>query len=1058
MKTVGNNMSLDDINKVYQALKINIFNSQNEEEIRLSWVRALENIISEPLHAERGKRDLSYNNVVIEFKGPHKFKGKKNNPSFKEAMEHRLLPYILLLSKQENRDINDYIGIAIDSDYICFAQVKNNIIYPQELLPFTIISFNMVAEALKKNFRRSISTENLIEDFGHNSMNGKNLMQALANSLVSVRSENNNHKINMLFEEWKALYGQVADMSKEQINNIKNGLNIKIKKNTKEALPMSLFVIHTYNSLLIKFLAAEIISAYNLTSGKIFSQNLAIISDNTDLANQILVLIERSNFFEANGINSFVEEAIFSWYLDSDQNFLDNIIDGIRDMLIKMSFYRTDKMDHTRDVLKDFYQDLVPDALRKSLGEFYTPDWLVSFSLNKLSNIDYLDNRFLDPTCGSGSFLLEVIRRKKEIGKRNSLDSKKLLENIISTVWGFDLNPLAVQLARTNFLIAISDLLYENYGTQIEMPVLLADAIYSPAQIPGTLDKTVEYRIGSQEADLKIILPSELAFNRPLLNKIFRLMEENVNFDNDYEKCSLSLVEHELLSKNEIIKWENELSFTYNQVLSLHKKNRNGIWFRIVLNFFWSVTAGKFDYIVGNPPWVRWSRLPEQYRERAKPTCEQYDIFSSTPHHGGNELDISGMITYTTSDKWLKEEGKMIFLLTQTHFQSPSSEGFRRFSINKHINLVPSSIDDFKELKLFSGAVNRTAVCCFTKTQNKIKYPIDYYVWNSRNKYTKNIDPKTDLQSVLSKIECSLNEANPIDKLDSPWAILPPGRFELLSKLTGKSEYYQGRKGITTDLNAIYFVTISNTNKDENLVQISTRPESGKIDIGYSLKYWIEPDLLYPLIKGASDFSPCYFKPKQELFVIVPNNGITREKYDIAEAYVNSHNPYLKKYFTSYKSYLNDRSTYLKRMYKAPFYCIYNVGRYTFSKYKVIWAEQSKKFRAAVAKSGQVPLAGTKCYIPDHKIFFIDFELPDPAYFLCGLLNSSLVKEYVESHNISIQVGDIFKHMSLPEYDPKNKHHNVLVQIVKNAHDEDDEFKRINILKCISDKANNLLK
>ena len=35
--------------------------------------------------AERGKRDLSYNNVLIEFKGPGKFNGKATSPAFREA-------------------------------------------------------------------------------------------------------------------------------------------------------------------------------------------------------------------------------------------------------------------------------------------------------------------------------------------------------------------------------------------------------------------------------------------------------------------------------------------------------------------------------------------------------------------------------------------------------------------------------------------------------------------------------------------------------------------------------------------------------------------------------------------------------------------------------------------------------------------------------------------------------------------------------------------------------------------------------------------------------------
>ena len=125
-------------------------------------------------------------------------------------------------------------------------------------------------------------------------------------------------------------------------------------------------------------------------------------------------------------------------------------------------------------------------------------------------------------------------------------------------------------------------------------------------------------------------------------------------------------------------------------------------------------------------------------------------------------------------------------------------------------------------------------------------------------------------------------------------------------------------------------------------------------------------------------------------------------------------------------------------MTNAPFYAVYNVGSYTFAPYKVIWAEQSGTFEAAVAAAGEVPLLGQRPYIPDHKIFFVEFQEAEPAYFLCGLLTSSLVKEFVDSHNISIQVGDIFKHMSLPFFDRTQQAHRRLAQLVEQAHQEHD--------------------
>lgn len=96
-------------------------------------------------------------------------------------------------------------------------------------------------------------------------------------------------------------------------------------------------------------------------------------------------------------------------------------------------------------------------------------------------------------------------------------------------------------------------------------------------------------------------------------------------------------------------------------------------------------------------------------------------------------------------------------------------------------------------------------------------------------------------------------------------------------------------------------------------------------------------------------------------------------------------------------------------------------------------------------------------YVPDHKIFFVDFDKEGPAYFLCGLLTSSLVKEFVESHNISIQVGDIFKHMSLPKFAPNRSAHIELAEIAKAAHAEHHAPTRGKIIATLRTKADSVL-
>jgi len=218
------------------------------------------------------------------------------------------------------------------------------------------------------------------------------------------------------------------------------------------------------------------------------------------------------------------------------------------------------------------------------------------------------------------------------------------------------------------------------------------------------------------------------------------------------------------------------------------------------------------------------------------------------------------------------------------------------------------------------------------------------------------------------------------------------------------------------------------------------------------------------LVKGAGDFEACYLRldnPKrsdEDLYTFVPNRGIGNTDYVFSEAAMNGKGlAKTKAWFSGYKTLLNDRSTYRRQMQGAPFYAVYNVGDYTFQPWKVVWPEMSSRFYAAVAGSAMVPVAGKRPYVPDHKVYFAGFDKQEPACFLCGLLNTPMVREWVESHIVSIQVGNVFKHMRLPEYDAANKHHAALATLVKNAHGEHDEAKRATLVSKIESDGESIL-
>ncbi|WP_066687590.1 hypothetical protein [Caulobacter sp. CCH9-E1] len=277
-----------------------------------------------------------------------------------------------------------------------------------------------------------------------------------------------------------------------------------------------------------------------------------------------------------------------------------------------------------------------------------------------------------------------------------------------------------------------------------------------------------------------------------------------------------------------------------------------------------------------------------------------------------------------------------------------------------------------------------------------------------------------------------------------------------MENIQGASDWIAGRKGITADLNGVYMVKVIAENPKTGLVQVETRPQAGKTDIGPARKFWIEPDLLYPLLKGAADFSACHVHVSEQLYVLVPNKGINRSDYESAEKALKKL-PQTRKYFEHFRALLERRSTYRLRQSGAPSYVVYNAGAYTFAPYKVVWAELSNTFEAAVVTEANVPLVGTRPYVPDHKVYFADFDDEDEAYFVAGALNSALVREYVESHTIQIQVSNIFKHLSIPKFDKSDKTHRLLAKAAKDAHAAKSEKTRQAFLQTVDELADDVL-
>ena len=244
----------------------------------------------------------------------------------------------------------------------------------------------------------------------------------------------------------------------------------------------------------MKLLAAEV--AYLFGEGKWLKSYISELEDANmrglpTLKKSLEDLESGGIFRNLLNITNFIEGDYFSWYLEELD---EKLAEDISTLARRLSDYEPAtpilEPEYTRDLLKRLYQNLVPKKIRHDLGEYYTPDWLAELTLDEIgltsktfekqfehenSTNDLLNIRILDPACGSGTFLILAIKRLRQYAEDHYLKDT-LITNLLQNVVGFDLNPLAVLTARTNYLLSIADLLTYSQGP-VEIPVYLSDSL-----------------------------------------------------------------------------------------------------------------------------------------------------------------------------------------------------------------------------------------------------------------------------------------------------------------------------------------------------------------------------------------------------------------------------------------------------------------------------------------------------------------------------------------------------------------------------------------------------
>ncbi|MET9500448.1 BREX-2 system adenine-specific DNA-methyltransferase PglX [Streptomyces sp. NPDC006622] len=148
--------------------------------------------------------------------------------------------------------------------------------------------------------------------------------------------------------------------------------------------------------------------------------------------------------------------------------------------------------------LGDLYQDL-SELARKTYALLQTPEFVEEFILNRTMNpavreFGYEGLKMIDPTCGSGHFVLGAFRRLVRLwgDGQPGRDVHERVRAALDSVHGVDVNPFAVAIARFRLLVsamAASGVRTLAEAAKFEWPVHLAvgDSLIKARQLELTL-------------------------------------------------------------------------------------------------------------------------------------------------------------------------------------------------------------------------------------------------------------------------------------------------------------------------------------------------------------------------------------------------------------------------------------------------------------------------------------------------------------------------------------------------------------------------------------------
>ena len=975
-------------------------------------------------HVAKGRADSAIGALIVEFKQPSTLATQAQQvKAIRQISE-----YMLAVP-----EASAAIGFLTDGTKGCFIERQGEQTIPEPFKELCGVQLERFIQYVIHLSLRALTSQNLVESF----CGDKGIGYELTRALYECLQKSILPKTQMLLNEWKELFRLAHDdVSKQQAiidrrKSLERVLETPLTKNDEEY--MALFALQTAYAIIVKIAAYRIVSIARYNASLIEFENLVRIE--SEALREHMSALEEGELFRSYGITNLLEGDFFSWYTTKGQ-WNKAISEEISAVFASLSKY-VDKpvlnsVRSSSDFFKELYQTMIPAAVRHSLGEYYTKRWLASSVIDgALDLVGRKGWKGLDPCCGSGTFLTVMI--DKVLKEVSNEPTQKQLQEVLSRVKGIDLNPIASLTARINYFINIAHLITDD--EELEIPVYLGDASYMPQKrIYGGVE-CFEYTISTLRQPIRILIPSSMVREPLLFSRKMADIEFLVKAQ-DEESVFAALTS--MTSPEELTEFiKTALRQFAADLVELERLNWNGIWARIIRNYITTANLGKFDIIVGNPPWVDWRNLPSGYRDKIKSLCISRKLFSGDSITGGINLNICALISNVAAENWLAQDGILGFLMPEPLIFQQTYEGFRNFYLTDGSRLYFQKLTNWNQAgSPFKPVTQKFLTYYLSRKVRDYRQGIEVdTVILNKNAHADNEEVFLTKESFrLQKglaANCHVNK-NMFSYIDNR---------ELLQNFQtiAGSACYTGRQGIEFYPQELLIFTADNllpgTKTCLSLKNIQVNKSKYHVPPHYEL---LEKDFLHPLVKGV------HVKP----FHVDISNEIVPFPYDerdmrlpIPFSELSLQAPQLAKFYQKHKSLISSQTAYNKRIIgkEGEYYALARVGSYSFADYFVVFRDNTQ-WASAVVSAIDTPWGGKKRpVIQKHAVAISQrddgtYITLDEAHFICGILNTRIVGEYMKKSSDS-RSYPIRPRVWLPLYAPDIPMHRKISELSRLAHE-----------------------